>query len=374
LSRQAQDKHEKTAWDCGTAGPIGSERYVRYMQWAAWSPLFWPIDEGDITTLFWLYPEPFRTALRQSYRLRGALLPYTYTLAWRAASESLPFIRPMWWSYPNASVAPAQARTQYFFGDVLVRPVAEWDGSAVVRNVSLWLPAGEWVSWDGKDRWTGPANISMHAGLAETPVVVPVGVAMPLWPPGRRRAAPNERPTMWLIWAPPPPPVQSHVNDLFTSSSLSSGSAMTGTGHLYQDDGESLDYRSALGQNESVHTWLNYSVGRRTSAGQVLTAHVHQSSGAMSMNKAMMTNSSNSSTILQLRGFHSSSPTKVTVNGIVVLLASSRSFEQAGYWLQPQEGGGAAGEPACTAGSWIVVCPRLLLGSGNSLTITVEWQ
>ena len=186
---------------------------------------------------------------------------------------------------------------------------------------------------------------------------------MPLWPPGRRRAAPNERPTMWLIWAPPP---------------ASSGSAMTGTGHLYQDDGESLAYRSARGQNESVHTWLNYSFGCRTSAGQVLTAHVHRSSGAMSMsNNAMMTNSSSSSssTILQLRGFPSSGPTKVTVNGIVMLLASSRSFEQAGYWLQPQEGrGGAPGEPACTAGSWIVVCPRLLLGSGNSLTITVKWQ
>ena len=172
------------------------------MEWAAWSPLFWPIDEGNINVLFWLYAEPYLAALRQSYRLRGALTPYTYTLAWRSATESWPYIRPMWYEHPRASVSPSQAASQFFFGSVLVRPVASWYGTAAKRGsqVSVWLPRGDWISWSGDKHFTGPANVSLSVALSETPLFVPAGFALPMWPPGRREEEPNQRPTMWVIW------------------------------------------------------------------------------------------------------------------------------------------------------------------------------
>lgn len=319
-------------------GNIGSERYVRFMQWACWSPLFWPIDEGDINILFWLYKSPYLDALRQSYRLRGALVPYTYTLAWRAATDSLPFIRPMWWDSPQGGVDLAQARTQYFYGDVLVRPVAEWTGMAAAHgsNVSVWLPSpGHWTSWDGETHYVGPQNLSVHASLSETPLFVPSGVAIPLWPPGRRTVPPNARPTMWLLWAP---------------SSSSSPSA--GSGFLYQDDGESLEYRTT-GGGGSVETRLNFTVSLSS-----LTVQIRASSTA----------AIGAGVVLQLRGFSALVPANVTANGTPLRLAAApHDYGRPGIWQQSD----INAEPACTAKSWVVVCPRL---PTKELNISLHWK
>ena len=321
-------------------GAIASERYVRFMQWAAWSPLFWPIDEGDINILFWLYEPPYLDALRQSYRLRGALVPYTYTLAWLAATDSLPFIRPMWWDNPQGYVALTQARTQYFYGDVLVRPVAEWTGNAAARgsNVSVWLPSpGDWMSWDGQRHYTGPQNLSVHVGLSETPVFVPSGVAIPMWPPGRRTAAPNARPIMWVLWAP---------------SSVSLLSLSTGSGFLYQDDGESLDYRTT-DSGTSVETRLNFSVSLSSLAVQI---------------RAGSTATIGAGTVLQLRGFSDLVPANATANGVALLhTATPHDYHHPGIWQQPD----ATAEPACTAKSWVVVCPKF---PTNELNISLNWK
>ena len=295
------------------------ERYVRFVQWGAWSPIFWPIDEGNINVLPWLYGEPYQTALLHAYRLRGALVPYTYTLAWHSAVDSWPFLRPMWWDHPEAHVPESGA--QYYFGAVLVRPVTTYNGTAATMgsHVDVWLPPGEWTSWDASEHYHGPKNMRVLVGLAQTPLFVPQGLVLPMWPPGRRTAPPNDRPIVWTIWA---------------ASGLSSGS-----GHAYLDDGESLDYREGGGSR--FLTWLNY-----TADASMLMAHIAPTGGVDD-------GPPRSRTVLQLRGF--TSPTAVLVNG--KLLPASQGepghYEQTGWWVQPE----ADGEPACPAGSWVVVCP-----------------
>ncbi|MBK8027991.1 MAG: hypothetical protein IPK17_00460 [Chloroflexi bacterium] len=42
-----------------------------------------------------------RETLRDALQLRHALIPYLYTMAWRAHRESLPLLLPMYYDYPG---------------------------------------------------------------------------------------------------------------------------------------------------------------------------------------------------------------------------------------------------------------------------------
>ena len=53
-----------------------------------------------------MFPPEYSDALRQLTRLRGALVPYLYTLARRTQATAWPFIRPMWWDNPGPNAEP----------------------------------------------------------------------------------------------------------------------------------------------------------------------------------------------------------------------------------------------------------------------------
>ena len=45
-------------------------------------------------------------------RLRHALIPYIYTMAWRNTQEALPLVTPMYYSHPEVAEAmPAHSHT-----------------------------------------------------------------------------------------------------------------------------------------------------------------------------------------------------------------------------------------------------------------------
>jgi hypothetical protein len=42
-----------------------SRRYLRFLQWGVWSPIFRPHDGGNADTRIWVFPEPFATLMAQ---------------------------------------------------------------------------------------------------------------------------------------------------------------------------------------------------------------------------------------------------------------------------------------------------------------------
>lgn len=334
-------------------------------------------------TRIWSFHEPHATILADQLRLRGSLVPFVYTLAWRAHAVSFPFVRPMWWDWPDADAAgglmPEQSATQYMFGGVLVRPVAEWQTNET--DVDVWLPEGtSWSSWDGSTLFTAPRGggggggggqlVRYHATLADTPLFVSAGLAVPMWPPGRREAAvpPAARPTVWAVW--------------------DADSAGDGSGVHYEDDGETLVYEGdGGGSREDGDGSDRTAGGGGGGVASSLTTLNYTWSGDDGTPAAATTATTLRATIrtvgsfdgaprtkrhaLQLRGLdaavaviagqprHRSSPLQISsasCGGVPLPELRTRgSYDTPGWWRQSA----AEAESACPAKAVVVICPQL---------------
>ena len=73
------------------------EQYVRWLQWACFVGVF--RTHGSHEKRIWLYST--YEQLADAMRLRGAMMPWLYTLAHRVHALSEPFLRPMWFEHPE---------------------------------------------------------------------------------------------------------------------------------------------------------------------------------------------------------------------------------------------------------------------------------
>lgn len=114
-------------------------------------------------------------------RLRHVLVPYLYTAAWRAHSEGMPVVRPMYHAYPDEAGAYLH-RNEYLFGaDVLVAPLTTpVDADAQVAATTVWIPEGTWTDIFTGRVYRGARTTTLHRGLAGYPVLVRAGATLPL--------------------------------------------------------------------------------------------------------------------------------------------------------------------------------------------------
>ena len=63
----------------------------------------------------WNFHEPVRSAMVDVLRLRQALMPYLYTMNWRAAVDGDPIVEPMYWDAPNIGES-YEIRDEFRFG------------------------------------------------------------------------------------------------------------------------------------------------------------------------------------------------------------------------------------------------------------------
>ncbi|MCU0373735.1 MAG: hypothetical protein MUF24_00360 [Chitinophagaceae bacterium] len=165
-----------------------AELYIRWMQMAAFTPVFRPHGtalgedmqpKGTISlpgeAVFWdeKTQEIIKPLIMQRYRL----LPYNYTLAWEQTTQGHPLIRPM--NYYDARDANlAEATNQYFWGaSLLVAPVTE--RGATTKNV--YLPPGEWYRLKNGTLLTGGKWYNEEVTQDYMPVFVKGGAVLPIW-------------------------------------------------------------------------------------------------------------------------------------------------------------------------------------------------
>ena len=95
----------------------------------------------------WNYDEESVDVLRHYTELKKSLMPYINKARTQAEQYGYPVMRPMVIEFQNDPVC-AFLDKQYMLGDkILVAPVFDKDGW-----VEFYLPAGTWVSTDGKDK------------------------------------------------------------------------------------------------------------------------------------------------------------------------------------------------------------------------------
>jgi len=163
----------------GFHGPVPDpELLVRWVQSGAFSPRFimnsWK-SGGEVNTP-WMHPSVL-PIIRDWIRLRYRLLPYLYSLYWRAAEFGEPMLRPLFYDFDNDPSTFVDSDDFMFGPNLLVASVVE-PGR---RERSVYLPAGpaEWFDfWDGR-RVAAGQTIVAPAPLERIPLFVPAGAMIP---------------------------------------------------------------------------------------------------------------------------------------------------------------------------------------------------
>ena len=162
--------------DNPTPDPAYQELYARWFEYGVFCPIFRTHGHRPENEI-WSF-EKVEPILIDYDKLRYRLMPYIYSLAWRATNEDYTIQRPLvmdWRSDPKAR----DLADEFMFGPaLLLSPVLE--ANSVHRNV--YLPESTWY-----DFWTGAAQqggrqIEANAPLERIPVYVRAGSILPLGP------------------------------------------------------------------------------------------------------------------------------------------------------------------------------------------------
>jgi len=162
-----------------------TELYLRWVQFGVFSPIFrlHSTKKAALDRRPWTKPERILKAAREAMQLRHALIPYLYSMAWRAHRTGLSLIMPMY--YGNMAAAEAfEARDQYFFGsELLVAPILNPASSKTgIATRKAWFPAGNWFNLFTGEQIVGGQWHEIHAALEDIPAYAKAGAIVPLAP------------------------------------------------------------------------------------------------------------------------------------------------------------------------------------------------
>jgi alpha-glucosidase (family GH31 glycosyl hydrolase) len=206
-----------------TSGVGDSELFTRWVQFGVFSPMMrihstkgyfydqrpWAFQDAEV-----------RDVLRDTLQLRHAMIPYLYTMAWRAHRESLPLLLPMYYDYPEAEAA-YHCPQQYRFGtELMVAPFVEpADTDSGLSRQIVWLPEGSWYHVFTGEHYEGNRWHAIYGTLKDIPLFAKAGAILPL---GAKTG-----------WGGTDNPTELHLH-------VFAGADNSFT--LYEDDGVSCDY------------------------------------------------------------------------------------------------------------------------------------
>lgn len=165
-------------------GKMDPELYTRWIQFAAFTPVFRPhgtmLQEMDPSAISIpsepvLWPDSTQNIVRKFIQLRYDFLPYNYSLAFEQTLYGKPLIRPMnYYSFADSNLN--KATHQYMWGDqVLVAPVTEQQAT----TKKLYLPDGDWYNYFTERRHAGGSWIDFPVSIERIPVFVKAGSFIP---------------------------------------------------------------------------------------------------------------------------------------------------------------------------------------------------
>ncbi len=232
------------------------ELYLRWVQFGVFSPIM-RLHSTKLPTLErrpWAKPERIHHAARDAMQLRHALIPYIYSMAWRAHQTGISLVTPMYYG-DMTDAAAYDAPDQYFFGSELIAaPVTHpADARSGVATKRVWLPTGTWFNFFTGESFIGGKWIEALAALEDIPVFAKAGAIVPLAPR--------------VGWGGIDNPTELHIH-LFPGAD--------NFFELYEDDGETTDYQRG-----------KYAITRFELKGDTFT--IHPAQGDLSLIPAQRT-------------------------------------------------------------------------------------
>ena len=141
-------------WSMDTGGFVGHpspENYARWMEFAAFTPIFRVHGTLGEKRQPWVYGPAAEATAARAIRLRYALMPYIYASERVAADTGVGLVRPLFWMFPEEPWL-ANETSSWMFGDaLLVSPVMESHAS----QHAVCLPSGTWYDYFHGTRFEG---------------------------------------------------------------------------------------------------------------------------------------------------------------------------------------------------------------------------
>lgn len=175
----------------GFAGGEGdNELYVRWLQFAGFTPIFRPHGTAlyDLDTAAFSFPselalivEPYRSYAKAVVNLRYSLLPYNYTLAYRQATQGEPLVAPLYYYYPHDTAA-VKVEDEFMWGEnILVAPVLQKG----LTERKVFFPEGKWYEFINLKTHQTNNNIyqsstNFKTSIDAMPVFVKAGSFIPM--------------------------------------------------------------------------------------------------------------------------------------------------------------------------------------------------
>ena len=205
-----------------TNGIQDDEIYMRWLQLGVFSP----INRLHSSNSDFMGKEPWKKSFavnvvaNEFLRLRHKLIPYLYSANYRTHKYGEPICMPMYYRYDCDDAY--KAKNQYIFGgELIVCPITvPADKKLNLASVDVWLPDGRWTDIFNGRIYEGGKWIKMYRDIDSIPVFAPAGAIVPTYKNDRSNDLSLEQPLEVNIWR------------------------GEGSYELYEDDGETMDYKS----------------------------------------------------------------------------------------------------------------------------------
>jgi oligosaccharide 4-alpha-D-glucosyltransferase len=152
------------------------ELYIRWLQYGVFQPVFRPHAQDNIAPEPIFHDKQTKDILRKYVKLRYAMLPYNYSLAYENSLTGMPLMRPVFFE-DSSNDDLIDIKDSYFWGDAfLVKPITEPNLTAVTMD----LPKGVWFDYWTDKKYQGNQSVQLATQLDRLPVMVRGGSFIPM--------------------------------------------------------------------------------------------------------------------------------------------------------------------------------------------------
>lgn len=236
----------------GDREKVDPEMYLRWLQYGVFSPIFRThgASQANCERRIWKF-DNFEL-MNDAVNLRYSLVPYIYTAARQAYDTGVSICRPLYYEWPEDNRSYSNEKEYMFGDDMLVAPIAKATGANGKAKQHIWLPKGKWFDVCRGQLRDGDVEFDDSYTTAEIPYFIRQGSIIPC------------------------NPHIDHLKEAASTLVLKVIPGCDGIGQLYEDDGDSENYRTggySTTQFSQLRTddYIQLTIGQRvgTFPGQI---------------------------------------------------------------------------------------------------------
>ena len=166
-----------------TGGIEEEELYLRYIQFASFSPIFLLASEGGkyYKREPWKWNTIIKNHIVYYINLRYKLIPYLYSESYNYHKTGHGIIKPFYYDYPKIYDEPIY-KNEYFLGrNFFVAPITERKNSVINRVMKkIFVPDGIWFDFLQGKKYNGNKHYNVFYRDEDYPVFVKAGSIIPM--------------------------------------------------------------------------------------------------------------------------------------------------------------------------------------------------